>query len=169
MSRVTAFRDGKQIASGEREEVAKALHQALLEQDGTILVFEDSSGRVTDLDYRNVAPRKAGRPKLGVKAREVTLLPRHWDWLAEQSGGASTTLRRLIDQARKAGRTRREAQDATYRFMQAACGDLPQYEEALRALYSAQDRQFQMLIGQWPADIARYVKKLLGDQPGEVS
>lgn len=64
MSRVTAFKDGKKIASGEREEVAIALHKVLLEQDGTILVFEDSSGRVTDLDYRNVAPRKAGRPKI---------------------------------------------------------------------------------------------------------
>src|SRR5262245_35394061 len=28
-----------------------------------------------------------GRPKLGVIAREVTLLPRHWDWLATQPGG----------------------------------------------------------------------------------
>jgi uncharacterized protein len=161
---VTAFKHGKQIASGERDEVARMLSQALSEQDGTILVFEDQSGRITDLDYRNVAPRGAGRPKLGVQAREVTLLPRHWDWLSEQSGGASAALRRLIDQERRNGRTQRESRDAAYRFMQAACGDLPQYEEALRTLYSARNDEFQMLISQWPSDIVRYVTNLLGGE-----
>lgn len=167
MSNVTAFKHGMQIASGERDEVARFLSQALSEQDGSILVFEDSSGRITDLDYRNVAPRGAGRPKLGVQAREVTLLPRHWEWLSEQSGGASAALRRLIDQARGNGRTQRESRDAAYRFMQATCGDMPQYEEALRALYSARGDDFQRLISQWPADIVRYVTKLLGDQLGD--
>ncbi|MCG6119083.1 MAG: DUF2239 family protein [Blastomonas sp.] len=164
MSNVTAFQHGKQIASGERDEVARALSQALSEQDGTILVFEDSTGRVTDLDYRNIAPRTAGRPKLGVQAREVTLLPRHWDWLASQSGGASAALRRLIDQERGNGRTERESRDAAYRFMQAACGDMPHYEEALRALYSERPDEFHDLISPWPADIVRYVTGLLGGQ-----
>ena len=166
MANVTAFRLGKQIASGEREDVARALSAALADQDGSILVFDDSSGRITDLDYRHILPRGAGRPKLGVQAREVTLLPRHWDWLSEQSGGASATLRRLIDQQRSNSRTVRESRDAAYRFMQAACGDMPHYEEALRALYSARTDEFQMLIGQWPADVAGYVTKLLGDQSG---
>ncbi len=163
MSNVTAFQNGRQIASGPRDDVARTLGQALSEQDGTILVFEDTTGRITDLDYRNVAPRAAGRPKLGVQAREVTLLPRHWDWLANQSGGASAALRRLIDQQRGNGRTQRESQDAAYRFMQAACGDMPHYEEALRALYSARPDEFQALISQWPADIVGYVSRLLGD------
>jgi hypothetical protein len=163
VSQVTAFRHGKQIASGERDEVARTLSEELSQQDGTILVFEDASGRITDLDYRNVAQRGAGRPKLGVQAREVTLLPRHWDWLAKQSGGASAVLRRLIDRERGNGRTQRECRDAAYRFMQAACGDMPQYEEALRALYAARDDEFEILISQWPPDIVRYVTKLLGD------
>jgi hypothetical protein len=164
VSNVTAFRHGNQIASGERDDVARALSQVLSEQDGTILVFEDATGRITDLDYRNIAPRGAGRPKLGVQAREVTLLPRHWDWLAEQSGGASAALRRLIDQQRGNGRTLKQSRDAAYRFMQAACGDMPNYEEALRALYSARQDEFQTLISQWPADIVCYVTRLLGDQ-----
>lgn len=164
MSNVTAFLHGKQIASGPRDDVARALGQALSEQDGAILVFEDATGRITDLDYRNIVPRAAGRPKLGVQAREVTLLPRHWEWLANQSGGASATLRRLIDQERGNGRTRRESRDAAYRFMQAACGDMPHYEEALRALYSERPDEFQGLIRPWPADIVRYVNMLLGDQ-----
>ena len=161
---VTAFIAGQQIASGERGEVAKTIEGHLSRHDGSVLVFEDETGRITDLDYRNLAPRSAGRPKLGVQSREVTLLPRHWEWLAQQPGGASAVVRRLVEDARGKGRTERERRDAAYRFMQAACGDLPGYEEALRALYSAKGEDFLRLTDQWPADLARYIRKLLASE-----
>lgn len=167
MSGVTAFLNGKQIASGEREEVARILKDRLAEQDGTVLVFEDRSGAITDLDYRNVVPRGAGRPKLGVEAREVTLLPRHWAWLSQQSGSASAALRRLVEKARAAGLSQRERRDAAYRFMQAACGDLPGYEDALRALYSARGDVFCTLVDRWPDDIGRYIRKLLDTEANQ--
>jgi uncharacterized protein len=160
-SSFTAFLAGKQIASGERDAVARSINEQLNDQDGAVLVFEDRSGRITDLDYRDTAPRGAGRPKLGVQAREVTLLPRHWEWLSEQPGGASSALRRLVEDARRKGRTERESRDAVYRFMQAACGDMPGYEEALRALYAARDDAFLTFVDQWPEDIGRYIRKLL--------
>jgi hypothetical protein len=158
---VTAFLAGKQIASGERGEVARAITAQLSKQDGAVLVFEDRSGRITDLDYRDTRPRGAGRPKLGVQAREVTLLPRHWEWLSEQSGGASAVLRRLVDEARVKPRTERECRDAAYRFMQSACGDMPGYEEALRALYAARADDFHAIVERWPDDVVRYIRKLL--------
>jgi len=161
-STVTAFTGVRKIAGGERDEVARKLAQQLSENDGAILVFEDETGRVTDLDYRHVGQPQAGRPKLGVKAREVTLLPRHWEWLSGQAGGASATLRRLVEDARKADRSDRERRDAAYRFMQAACGDLTGYEEALRALYSDRDEDFFQIIGQWPEDFGTYIRRLLG-------
>lgn len=160
-SRVTAFLGGRQIASGERDGVAADIRAQLLENDGAVLVFEDRTGRITDLDYRDIGPRSAGRPKLGVQAREVTLLPRHWEWLAEQPGGASPALRRLVDAARANGRSDRERRDAAYRFMQAACGDLPCYEEALRSVYAARDGDLAAHIAAWPADVARYIQTLL--------
>jgi uncharacterized protein len=160
-SSFTAFLAGRQIASGERDEVARSINERLIEQDGAVLVFEDGSGRITDLDYRDTAPRSAGRPKLGVQAREITLLPRHWEWLSEQPGGASAVLRRLVEDARRKGRTERECRDAVYRFMQAACGDMPGYEEALRALYSARDHDFLAAVDKWPEDLGRYIRKLL--------
>jgi hypothetical protein len=167
ISSVTAFAAGKQIASGDRDEVVRTIKDRLFEQDGAVLVFEDQSGRITDLDYRDTAPRGAGRPKLGVRAREVTLLPRHWEWLAGQPGGASAALRRLVEEARGKGRSERERRDAAYRFMQAACGDMPGYEEALRALYSGRKGDFSALIDRWPDDIGRYIRKLLASGADE--
>lgn len=162
MTHVTAFHRGQQIASGARDDVARTIGKMLSDHDGAILVFDDSSGRIVDLDFHNVVPRASGRPKLGVQAREVTLLPRHWEWLAQQSSGASATLRKLIDEAAAKGKTVRECRDAAYRFMQATSGDMPNYEDALRALYAGQDAEFQSLIAQWPDDIVRYVNRLLG-------
>jgi uncharacterized protein len=167
-STVTAFLAGRQIATGDRDAVAQAIKELLLAQDGAVLVFEDETGRITDLDYREVAARGAGRPKLGVQAREVTLLPRHWEWLAAQSGGASAALRRLVETARTAGRSQRERQDSAYRFMQAMCGDMLGYEEALRALYAARENDFLALVDSWPNDVGRYIRMLLAagaDQP----
>lgn len=106
--------------------------------------------------------RARGRPRLGVVAREVTLLPRHWDWLAAQPGGASVTLRRLVETARKSGvaaTERRIAQDAAYRVMTTLAGDLPKYEDALRALYAGDRERFEDLISAWPADVRQEVSR----------
>ncbi|WP_026091338.1 DUF2239 family protein [Blastomonas sp. AAP53] len=161
MEILTAFLGSRQIASGSRDEVVRTIRDSLIAHDGAVLVFDDQTGRVTDLDYQAVAAQAAGRPRLGVKAREVTLLPRHWEWLSDQPGGASAALRRLVDAARSGGQTERQRRDAVYRFMQAACGDMPGYEDALRALYAAQDSDFLARVEPWPADIVRYIRKLL--------
>lgn len=167
MSGYTAFLGGKAIATGDHDEVVRAVRDSLHVHDGAVMVFDDETGRITDLDYRSVAAQGAGRPKLGVKAREVTLLPRHWEWLSQQSGGASAALRRLVEEARGKGQSERERRDAAYRFMQAACGDLPGYEEALRALYAAREDEFITILEQWPKDLACYALKLLGCVPSE--
>lgn len=109
------------------------------------------------------APRGRGRPKLGVVAREVTLLPRHWDWLGAQPGGASVVLRRLVDTARHASEARervRAAQEAAHRFMTALAGNLPNYEEALRALYAGERDRFEAANAAWPADARDYAREL---------
>ena len=109
------------------------------------------------------APRGRGRPKLGVVAREVTLLPRHWDWLGAQPGGASVVLRRLVDAARHASEARervRAGQEAAHRFMTALAGNLPDYEEALRALYAGERGRFEAANAAWPADVRDYAREL---------
>jgi hypothetical protein len=111
----------------------------------------------------NAPSRGPGRPRLGVVAREVTLLPRHWEWLASQRGGASHALRRLVEEARRAdgGRTRsRAGQEAAYRFMSAMAGDLPGFEEAARALFAADPDRFAQCAAAWPADVQAYARKL---------
>ncbi|WP_309083201.1 DUF2239 family protein [Chelativorans sp.] len=168
----TAFEGHRRVASGSRLEVA--LH---LKRDGrdNVLVFDDSTGRQIDFDLSGtpeqiarrlvitVSPRPLGRPKLGVVAREVTLLPRHWEWLNRQPGGASATLRRLVDAARKADDPTdriRNAQEAADRFMMAMLGDHPGYEEAARALYAADKERFLHCIAEWPKDLKAYVERL---------
>jgi hypothetical protein len=108
-------------------------------------------------------PRGRGRPKLGVVAREVTLLPRHWDWLGAQPGGASVALRKLVEDARRANGDRdrqRAARDAAYHFMSTMAGDLPGFEEASRALFADDRRRFAELIADWPVDIRDHIVKL---------
>ena len=164
---VTAFLGDEQIAAGEREAVTRLLEERYPGDHSAILVFDDETGRVADLDYwdalASAPPRPRGRPKIGVTAREVTLLPRHWEWLAQQPGGASAALRRLVEDARSRGRAPRERQDAVYRFLQATCGDRPGYEEALRLLYRGDRAGFDAAIAGWPADIRRYVARLAGE------
>jgi hypothetical protein len=168
---VTAFADQKIIAQGELAQVALAVAS----HNETILVLDDQSGRPVDLDlrggaaeitarYEQTSPAREkagrGRPKLGVVPREVTLLPRHWDWLNEQPGGASAALRRLVESARKenAGHdARRQAQDLAYRVLSVLAGNLPDYEEALRAFYADDEARFEALTTDWPADIRAYV------------
>jgi hypothetical protein len=162
------------LASGKHREVAKAI-AAAAHDTAPVLVFDDATGKVLDLDPRTLdiaAPRAApakpkprgrGRPKLGVVAREVTLLPRHWDWLAQQPGSASQVLRRLIDEARKSDTARsRAAHEAAYRFLHAIGGDRPGYEDAIRALFASDYDAFSACLGNWPKDVARYARTLAG-------
>jgi hypothetical protein len=108
-------------------------------------------------------PAAPGRPRLGVVAREVTLLPRHWEWLNEQPGGASVTLRKLVEEARRstaAESRRRRAQESCYRFMSIMAGDEPGYEEALRALYAGDAARFDTHTAGWPPDIRDQARRL---------
>ncbi|HYC03239.1 MAG TPA: DUF2239 family protein [Azospirillaceae bacterium] len=180
---LTAFAGTRRIAAGARAEVALALHRHIRGQPlDRVLVFEDATGAQTDLDLSgteaDVAARhapapvpsakaaKAGRPALGVVSREVTLLPRHWEWLAAQPGGASATLRRLVDSARQSGGVdARVRRDAAYRFMSALAGDLPGFEEASRALFAGDAARLSEHMAAWPADVAAHVRTLLGETP----
>jgi hypothetical protein len=189
----SAFAGVRLLASGSLAEVAIAAKMAgggaLTEP---VVIFDDATGRAIDLDLRGshrdiVArlphppaaepapvlpdePRGRGRPKLGVVAREVTLLPRHWDWLGAQPGGASVALRKLVDAARRASGDRdrqRAARDAAYHFMSAMAGDRPGFEEASRALFADDRSRFSALIAGWPADIRDHIVRIaLADRAG---
>lgn len=171
----TAFSGVTRLAAGSLPDVALAVKAALAKDPAvSLLVFNDASGAVIDLDLRGsdadvvarlapVETRGRGRPKLGVVAREVTLLPRHWDWLAAQPGGASQALRRLIDAARKAddGRTEMRLRlDAAYRFLSVLAGNLPGFEEAARALFANDAKRFETLTAAWPLDLCAHAHKL---------
>jgi len=170
----TLFDGERRLAAGPPAEVAVAAHAvAGRDHDGPLLVFDDATGKAVDLDLRgsgkevaarytpSAPPRSRGRPKLGVVAREVTLLPRHWDWLNAQPGGASVALRKLVEQARRAGADDRKThQEAAYRFMASMAGDLPGYEEALRALFADDRHAFDARVKSWPTDVARHATKL---------
>ena len=160
---MTAFLDDLVVSRGEREGVTRELEQRFRGDLGAIRVFEDESGRIADLDYWDAArsARPRGRPRLGVAAREVTLLPRHWEWLSRQPGGASAAIRRLVEEARRKGSGPGEKRDAAYRFLSHMCGDRPGYEEALRALYRGEEERFRALIAPWPEAIQDYVGELL--------
>jgi len=180
--RYTAFAGQRILAYGDLPVVAAEVREALRGgEDAAVLVFDDETGRVVDLDLRagaytsppsadgaaaatDDAPRRGpGRPKLGVVAGEVTLLPRHWEWLKSQPGGASVAIRKLVDGARRATEAAdaaRRARDATYRFMSAIAGDQPWYEEALRALYSSRRADFEERIRFWPADVRDHALRL---------
>jgi hypothetical protein len=162
---VTAFLEGVIIAAGTRAEVTRVIEDRYPASDhAAIRVFDDSTGKVVDLDIWGAAaasPRVRGRPKLGVQAREITLLPRHWEWLGRQQGGASAALRRLVEQALKAGAGQPDRRDAAYHFLQASCGDRPGYEEALRALYRGDRPRLDAITDAWPADISAYLGRLL--------
>jgi hypothetical protein len=166
----TAFAGQRRLASGPLAEVALAVKRVLeREPAAPVLIYDDTTGKAIDIDTRgsdadvlarlappSAEPRGRGRPKLGVVAREVTLLPRHWDWLNGQPGGASVALRKLVEEARRTSGDRgraRQAQEAAYHFMSAMAGDLPGFEEAARALFASDRARFAELIAGWPADI----------------
>lgn len=170
----TAFLGNRQIAHGSLGEIAVAVKHA--NSAVPVLIFDDVTGRQIDVDTRGTddeilaryappaePPRGRGRPRLGVVPREVTLLPRHWDWLNKQKGGASVTLRRLVDDARRAGGDKhlvRAAQEASYNFMVAIAGDFTNYEDATRALFANDRARFEQLIAGWPPDIRAYATAL---------
>jgi hypothetical protein len=162
----SAFLDDRQISSGSLAEVAFALK----DYPGA-LIFEDATGKQVDVDCRGseaeirarLEPpsRGPGRPRLGVTAREITLMPRHWEWLAKQSGGASVALRKLVETASRAPQTGKlEARDAVYRFASAMAGNAVGFEEAMRALYAGKREAFRRHIGYWPADVRAYLEKM---------
>lgn len=167
--KLTAFCGSQKIASGEAIEVwrAVAAHSGASPADA-ILVFDDATGRIVDLDPRNPPvdssqPKGRGRPRLGVVSREVTLLPRQWDFLNAEPGGASAALRRLVDEERRrrtASGDPRARQASAYTFMTAIAGDFENYEEALRALFAADRKRFAALVRGWPADIRNYALHL---------
>jgi len=181
-----AFQGDTCIASGELSSVALAVKKAAARPGhDAILVFSATTSELIDLDLRGSredvlrrlpvpasapalaeAPRGPGRPKLGVVAREVTLLPRHWDWLSSQPGGASVALRKLVEHASRAsvGKDRmRAAQNAAYRFMSAMAGDRPGFEDAARALFAGDGDTFGKLVAAWPVDIRHHITSLAAD------
>lgn len=182
--RCTAFAGPRRIASGELRHVALKAKQAF-DAGKPVLVFEDASGEALELPLElsagellrrlaepsavrvaASAPRRPGRPKLGVVAREVTLLPRHWAWLAAQPGGASVALRRLVEDARKVcpgDDRRRAAQEATFRFMQAIAGDQPGFEDAARALFAGDVAGFEEHVARWADDVRDHATWLATD------
>lgn len=161
------FDGPRRIARGSDAAVAAALRKALeAAPQAALRVFDLATGRPVDLDLRETESAPAarrGRPRLGVAAREVTLLPRHWDWLASQPGGASAALRRLVDQARKTGAdddARRRRTEAAYGFMVEMAGDAPDFEEASRALFAGDRDRLAALIAPWSPDIQAQILEL---------
>jgi uncharacterized protein len=182
-----AFDGDRCIAFGDLRSVARTAKEVLGRRaQSTILVFDPNSGPV-DLDFRGsledvlarlpdtadaplaisepagAPPRGPGRPKLGVVAREVTLLPRHWEWLARQPGGTSVALRRLVDEARRTSKDKdriRHAQETAYRFIAAMAGNKPHYEEVARALFARDAGRFEAWTKDWPADVRDHARRL---------
>ncbi|MFM9923075.1 DUF2239 family protein [Variovorax sp. H27-G14] len=170
------FAGPKRIAQGTKAEVLAQLRE---HKDNTpYLIFDAQTGELLDFDVHNQAgvvahaagaethddtPRGVGRPRLGVVAREVTLLPRHWDWLNRQPGGASVALRRLVQEASRVNADRdavRASREAAYRFMTVIAGALPGFEEATRALFAGERNRFEALIDAWPADLRTHLQTL---------
>jgi uncharacterized protein len=161
------------IASGPLETVLPQLKSWFDEDAGApFLIFEDQTGRQVDFDLRGTlgevlaralpakAPAGPGRPRLGVVSREISLLPWHWSWLEQQPNGASAALRRLVDEARNREQGSSLARDAASRFLSAMAGNLPGYEEALRALYADNRERFEEQIENWPRDVRAHVQNL---------
>jgi hypothetical protein len=171
----TAFEDSKLLAHGSLQEVVLKIKKKMGKSDNhSAIIFSDETGKSMDFNFqgteKDVLKRLEvftsadeektngpGRPKLGVMSREVSLLPRHWEWLATQSGCASATIRRLVEEAKKKSSGGiKQAQECTYKFMSVMAGDFPNYEEALRALYKRDEKNFTMLIEAWPKDIRKH-------------
>jgi hypothetical protein len=179
----TAFAGSRRIASGPVPEVAIKAKTAI-DRGETVLIFDDATAQPIEIDFRGSAadlrdrlaqreglrgpeaPRGPGRPKLGVVAREVTLLPRHWEWLGSQPGGASVALRKLVEEARREGGEKdrvRRARETAYRFMSAMAGNAANFEEAARALFAGDRARFATMVAAWPPDIRDHASRLAAD------
>jgi len=174
----TAFLGGHRVACGTLMDVVRQISdQVPVDQRASVLIFNDQCGKRIDVDWRQdggsfaieqdpangTVPRGPGRPRLGVVAREITLLPRHWAWLNAQPGGASVALRKLVEDARRQGGVsdrKRRAQEAGYGFMSCMAGDLPGFEDAARALFAGRRVAFTAVLEVWPEDIATYAARL---------
>ncbi|MEQ1754203.1 MAG: DUF2239 family protein [Micropepsaceae bacterium] len=173
----TVFDGTRRVATGPLSDVATSFKRAIDKGSANVFLFDDATGRAFDIDIRGTEAemlarlrhsfplsddaRGPGRPKLGVVSREVTLLPAQWDWLAAQPGGASVTLRKLVDEARRNPKARaRAARDASYGFMSAMAGDREGFEEASRALFAGDREKLKPLIARWPKDIREHVLQL---------
>ena len=176
-SHVIAFAGTELLAKGELVEVVRAVKAALDKgADRSIALLDAKTSKPVEINFTGTeeevlqriprAPgRTAGRPKLGVIPREVTLLPRHWEWLAKQPGGASVALRKLVEHASRDARdadTMREARDAAYRFMHELMGDAAGFEEASRALFAADGERFRGLVAEWPEGVRTHLLELAG-------
>ena len=186
----TLFNASSRFAFGPLRDVAlAAAHEIKRGMPGPLMVFDDATGEVIEIDARgsdsdilsrlglsaevqglnpvsgeaDSAPRGRGRPKLGVVPREVTLLPRHWDWLGAQPGGASVALRKLVDEARKAQpdiQTKKRLQERAYRFMSTMAGDREGFEEASRALFAGDENRMREKMASWPQDVREHAMNL---------
>lgn len=184
-----AFAATARIAAGSLKEVTRAAKGVTDRGDPcSVLIFDAVTSEQLEVDFRGSldevlsrllsreqfgaggsaeveedARRSPGRPKLGVIAREVTLLPRHWDWLAQQPGGASVTLRKLVEQAKRSSGEAdrvRLSRESTYRFMSAMAGNEPGFEEAARALFAGNQDRFDEMIRSWPPDVREHLAEL---------
>jgi len=179
MSGYVVFEGERRLAAGPKLEAAVAAQARLAQSPEASLLIFDPEGRQVDFDLRggpwdialrlgegDAAPRGRGRPKLGVTAREVTLLPRHWEWLAAQPGGASVALRKLVEAARRESEgpdRRRAAREAAYRFASVMAGDRPGFEAMSRALFADDAEGFAARIADWPADVAEHLRGLAAE------
>lgn len=187
----TAFEGFRKIASGDFAKVALKT-KAVVDRGelAPVLVFDDMTSELVEFDLRGTneevlaritqastpadksseseqetpVPRGAGRPRLGVVGREVTLLPRHWEWLNQQPGGASVALRKLVEEAKRANEVQdraRLANEWAYRFMHAIGGNLRDFEEATRALFASNYDRFEKIVADWPKDVRAHVSRLI--------
>jgi hypothetical protein len=183
-SSYAAFAGDRLIASGDAHRVilrAKQAHDA--GNEDPLLVFDESTGQQIEFDLRGspeevlarelpaeLGPAGPGRPKLGVVSREVSLLPRHWDWLEQEPNGISAALRRLVEEASKRDpeqQRQRKMRAAVSRIMSALAGNRPHYEEALRALFAGEQERFEEEIRGWPKDLRKLLVQLTRGKSAE--
>lgn len=174
-SHCIAFAGTELLAKGPISDVVRAVKRALdANAERSVAILDLATSRPVEIQFTGteeevlqrlprMQPRAAGRPKLGVVAREVTLLPRHWEWLSSQPGGASVALRKLVEHASRDARqadAMRAARDSAYRFMHELAGDEPGFEEASRALFAGDEARLQELVAGWPADVRAHLLAL---------
>lgn len=182
----TAFDNTSIIAHGSLRDVILKTKKILgKSENSSFLIFSDSTGKTIDFNFQGTEKEilkrleifvsnsdekielaRPGRPKLGVISREISLLPRHWEWLATQSSGASSSIRNLIEDAIKKSTSKvslKQQQEKVYRVMTTLAGDLDGYEEAIRSLYKRDRESFIKFTKGWSKDLRSYLEKLTND------